>query len=335
MRLSLSIKYILKYTVWENSVAHSKRTADSKRRAVGPALAGLAVIAASCGTAASSSPSSPVSGLINAVGAESVYANVISQIGGSYVHVDSIENNPNTDPHSFEASSTVAYEISRASLIVLNGAGYDGWASKMISASPDPGRKVVNVQTLLKLPNDTKNPHLWYDPSTMPSVATAVAADLSALQPANAAYFNANLAVFRASLQPWYAQIAKFKANYPNTAVAVSEPVADYLLLAAGCDIKTPFSLQAAVMGGIDPSPQDVTLQDYLFSKHQVKVFVENQQVTDTLTQSFQNLAKKNGIPIVGAYETMPTNYNYQTWMMAETAALEKAVADNLSTTKL
>ncbi|TAN30379.1 MAG: cation ABC transporter substrate-binding protein [Actinomycetota bacterium] len=313
-------------------MTHPKGTATPNRAAVGGVLAGLAVLAASCGTPASTSPSST---LISAVGAESVYANVIAQIGGSYVHVDSIQNNPNTDPHSFEASSALAREISSADLIVRNGAGYDDWASKMIAASPNPLRKVVNVQTLLKLPDNIKNPHLWYNPNTMPSVAKAVATDLSVLQPSNASYFSANLAAFNASLQPWKAEIAKFRTDYANTPVAVSEPVADYLLQAAGCEIKTPFSLEAAIMGGGDPSPQDVTLQDNLFSNHQVKVFVYNQQVTDTLTQSFQNLAKKNGIPIIGVYETMPTNYNYQSWMMAETVALEKAVADNLSTTKL
>ena len=100
-----------------------------------------------------------------------------------------------------------------------------------------PGRRAARsstVQHLLGLPDSTPNPHLWYKPSTMPAVAKAVAADLSALQPAHAAYFAARAAAFDASLQPWYQAIAQFRAAYPGTPVATTEPVGDYLLQAAG-----------------------------------------------------------------------------------------------------
>jgi zinc/manganese transport system substrate-binding protein len=132
------------------------------------------------------------------------------------------------------------------------------------------------------------------------------------------------------------AAIASFKANYGGTPVAVTEPVADYMLQAVGTKILTPFSLQAAIMNGTDPSPQDAATQNRLFTGHRVKVFVYNQQVTDQLTQSFLALAKKNGIPVVGVYETMPVpGYNYQSWMVAEVDALQKAVADKVSTVTL
>jgi zinc/manganese transport system substrate-binding protein len=34
-------------------------------------------------------------------------------------------SNPNTDPHTFEASPAVAREIGAARLVVQNGVGYD------------------------------------------------------------------------------------------------------------------------------------------------------------------------------------------------------------------
>jgi zinc/manganese transport system substrate-binding protein len=108
------------------------------------------------------------------------------------------------------------------------------------------------------------------------------------------------------------------------------------MLEAAGTVDETPFPLQADIMNGVDPAPQAVTFQDSLFSKHLIKVFVYNQQVTDSLTASFLADAKKNGIPVVGVYETMPTpGYDYQSWMLAEVSALQKAVADKVSTQKL
>ena len=113
--------------------------------------------------------------VVNVVGVENEYADIVSQIGGKFVKVVAIETNPNTDPHTFEASPSVAKEIAAAQLIVVNGVGYDAWADKIMSASPKPNRKVINVQKLLGLPDDTENPHLWYDPKTMPAVAKAVA----------------------------------------------------------------------------------------------------------------------------------------------------------------
>ena len=155
-------------------------------------------------------------------------------------------------------------------------------------------------------------------------------------QPAHAAYFKANAARFTASLAPWNQALAQFKARYPDTPVATTEPVADYLLQAAGTNNMTPWAFQADVMNGTDPSAQDVAVQKSLFTDHKVKIFLYNQQVTDSLTESYIKLAHDNGIPVVGVYETMPTpGYDYQSWMLAEVRAMDKALASKTSTEHL
>lgn len=273
--------------------------------------------------------------MIVAVGAENQYANVISQIGGGYVQATAVERNPNTDPHTFEASPSVARAVGTAQLVVQNGIGYDAFMNKIEDATPDPARKVIIVQQLLGLPDSTPNPHLWYLPAAMPAVARAVAAALTALQPAHAAYFRGRQRAFDASLRPWYRALAQLRADFPRTPVATTEPVSNYLLQAAGTENLTPAGLQANIMNGVDPAPQDVQLQERLFARHQVRAFVYNQQVTDSLTQSFVSMARRNGVPVVGVYETMPARYDYQSWMLAETRALRRAIAARISTEKL
>jgi zinc/manganese transport system substrate-binding protein len=301
-------------------------------RLLAAAVAVLAVSA--CSPGGTGDPSDP--GAIVAVGAENQYADVISQVGGKYVSATAIMSNPNTDPHTFEASPQVARELSSAQLVVQNGVGYDSFMNTILDAAPAASREVINVQQLLGLPDSTQNPHLWYKPGTMATVANAVAGDLARIQPAHAAYFKANAATFINSLSTWLNAISAFKAKYPDTPVATTEPVADYLLEAAGTDNLTPWALQADIMNGTDPSAQDVATQRSLFTEHKVKVFVYNQQVTDSLTESFIQLAQQNGIPVVGVYETMPTpGYDYQSWMTAEVNALEKAVASKISTEHL
>ena len=297
---------------------------------------GAALLASACSSAVATGPSSGAGGKIAAIGAENEYASVIQQVGGKYVQASAIMSNPNTDPHAFEASSSVAREVSNAQLVVQNGAGYDTFMNTIEKAVPDSGLKIIEVQNLLGLPDSTPNPHLWYKPSTMPAVANAIAADLAAIQPAHASYFRANARAFINSLATWNQAIASFRAKYPNTPVAVTEPVADYMLQAAGTDIMTPFPFQADIMNGVDPSAQDTTLERSLFTQHKVKVFLYNQQVTDSLTESFISLAKENAVPVVGVYETMPVpGYDYQSWMLTEVQDLQKAVAGKTSTEHL
>lgn len=308
------------------------------RRLVPRAVGGLAValvvagVTAGCG----GDPGTTSSGQIRAIGAENEYADVLSQIGGKYVAVSSILDNPNTDPHTFELSPRVAERVSRAELIVQNGVGYDTFMDKMESATPNSKRQVIVAQDVLGLKANTPNPHLWYDPNTMPAVAQAIAKDLAQLQPRHKAYFQAALARFDNSLAPLRKAIAAFRAKDAGTPVATTEPVADYLLQAIGLKNRTPWSFRADIMNGVDPTPQDISLVKGLFTKHKVKAFCYNQQVVDSLTTSIRQTALGAGVPVVGVYETMPApGYHFQSWMMAEVNAIKKAITDKTSTEHL
>jgi zinc/manganese transport system substrate-binding protein len=297
---------------------------------LGTALAGLTLVA--CGTTAAVAPK----GVIRAVGAENEYANVLSQIGGRYVSVATILQNPNTDPHAFEASTKVAKAVSAAQIVVQNGLGYDTFMNDIEAATPNSRRIIIDVQNVLRLPSSTPNPHLWYEPIAMSDVAQVMARDLSKLEPEHTSYFSQHLKTFDASLSNLKNAIEEVKAKYRGINVAVTEPVADYLLHAMDLDIVTPFVFQADIMNGVDPSPEDISLEDGFFSKHDVRLFVYNQQVVDSLTNSLRENASAAKIPIVGVYETMPTpGYTYQTWMMAEVNAIVRALATGKSTEAL
>jgi zinc/manganese transport system substrate-binding protein len=294
------------------------------------------VFGASLLAGCTSSLAAASNGKIVAVGAENEYADVIQQVGGKYVQASAIMSNPNTDPHTFEASAATGRLVNASQLVVQNGLGYDTFMDTIENAVPDSSRHVIVVQKLLGLPASTPNPHLWYKPGVMAKVAQAIAKGLGAIEPGRASYFQANAKAFTDSLTKWTSAIAAFKASYPGTPVATTEPVADYLLQAAGADNRTPWAFQADIMNGTDPSAQDVAIERGLFTKHQVKVFLYNQQVTDSLTESFIALARANNIPVVGVYETMPEpGYRYQSWMLAEVRALRAAVTDHVSSEHL
>ena len=299
------------------------------------ATAAASLLAAACSASSATSTATAKTGTVVAVGAENEYANVISQIGGKYVRVTAIESNPNTDPHSFEASASVSEVVGAAELVVQNGIGYDSYMDSIEKGSPNSdaqGRQRAAPAAAARL-----------HPEPAPVVLAGHHArrgqghrgDLAQLRPAHRAYFQARLRAFDASLRPWLAAIARFKAAYAGTTVATTEPVGDYLLQAMGTRNLTPFGLQADIMNGVDLPPQYVTLQDKLFEQHKVKVFIYNQQVVDSVTEAFLADAHRAGIPVVGVYETMPTGFSYQSWMLAEVHALQKAITGKVSTEKL
>jgi zinc/manganese transport system substrate-binding protein len=297
---------------------------------------GVGLLVATLVLSACNAPATTSGATLRAVGAENQYANVIAQIGGRFVSVDAVMSNPNTDPHTFEVSTSVAQEIASAQLVVQNGAGYDTFMNQLESSAPTSSRDVIDVQKLEGVSVKATNPHLWYNPATMSAVATVVAHDLSTLTPKHAAYFTRRLHAFQASMQRLDSAIKAFRSRYAGAKVATTEPVADYLLRALGLDDVTPFRFQADIMNGVDPSPEDIAYQQNLLTSHHALVLCYNEQVSSTVTVAMRSLAASSHVPVVAFYETMPTpGFDYQTWMLAEIAALSKALTSHLSTKEL
>jgi zinc/manganese transport system substrate-binding protein len=123
-------------------------------------------------------------GKISVVAAENFYGDVARQIGGDDVTVASIMNNPDQDPHLFETTPSTVRQIAAAQVVILNGADYDPWMDKLLKASPKADRTAIVVADLVgKKAGD--NPHLWYDPGTMPAAAKALAEAFAKADPAH------------------------------------------------------------------------------------------------------------------------------------------------------
>ena len=298
------------------------------RRSLGTVFLLMVVGVAPVACTAGNSPSpSAGTGTIAVMGTENFYADLLTEIGGSHVHATSLLNDPNADPHAFETNPQDAALVADARLVIVNGVGYDDFMQQLLGAAPDPTRVVINVQQLLGVGDDV-NVHIWYDPGTMPKVAQAAAAALGKLDPANAAYYDANEQAYVASLKPLTDEIALLKGTYSGAPVAFTEPVAGYLAAAIGLHVLTPEAFQKAIEEGTDPAPADVAAEQDLLTGKKVKVLLYNSQVTSPITQQVHDLAVQNGVPVVGVAETMPTAYqHYVDWQLAQMQALQAALA--------
>jgi zinc/manganese transport system substrate-binding protein len=299
------------------------------------AVTGLAACSASP-TLGSAAPTTPDLGgpspagtaaPIAVLGTENFYADLLAQIGGARVMATSLLNDPNADPHAFESNPQDAALVADARLVIVNGFGYDGFMDKLLAASPNPSRMVVNVQQILGAA-DGSNAHIWYDPATMPAVAAKVTTALDAIDPTNAFYFDAREAFYLDSLKPLAAKIAEMTTRFSGAPVAFTEPVAGYLAAAIGLQVLTPEGFQKSIEDGTDPAPADVAAETDLLTGKKVRVLLYNSQITTPITSQMHDLAVANGIPVVGVAETIPPAYSdYVSWQLAQMNQLEQALA--------
>jgi zinc/manganese transport system substrate-binding protein len=282
-------------------------------------LAGLAMLTIFvAGVWGCGSVSAAPSGMIVAVAGENFYGDLVARIGGDRVAVTSLISDPAVDPHTYESSPQNAETVADATLVVENGLGYDAFIDHLLAASPRSDRKVVSAQQLLGKP-DASNPHLWYDPATMPLVARAVADALEQIEPDSRAIFEANLTSYLDSFAPLTARIAVVKARFAGTAVAYTEPVPGYLVAALGLREITPAGFARAIEDGTDPAPIDVADMQDLFTAHKVALLLYNSQATSPVTESIKSLADDAGVPVVGVSETIPKQgQGYVDWQLAQ-----------------
>lgn len=261
---------------------------------------------------------------ITIVAAENFYGDVAAQIGGANVKVTSILNNPDQDPHLFEASASVARAISAARIVVYSGIDYDPWMEKLLGAARSSQRKAIVVADLIgKKAGD--NPHVWYDLAAMQAFAKAFADDLEAEDPARKADYQSRLAQFQRSLQPIAAQIKELRARLAGTPVTATEPVFGYMLDALGM-VSRNQKFQLAVMNNTEPSASDVAGFENDLKHHRVRLLIYNSQASDPVAERMLKLAKESDVPVVGATETEPPGKNYQAWMAGELDAVAHAV---------
>jgi zinc/manganese transport system substrate-binding protein len=259
------------------------------------------------------------------VAAENVYGDIARQIGGSQAAVTSILNNADQDPHLFEASPAVARQLADARIVILNGADYDHWVEKLLKVAPRPERIVINVATVTGSKPGV-NPHLWYDPATMPKLASAVADALAKADPAHAADYKARLATTLASLTQVEARVQAMRAKYKGQPVTATEPVFGPMADALGLEMRNQ-RFQTAVMNETEPSARDIAAFEDDLKRRRVKALIYNAQVSEQLTKRLLAVAKKAKVPVVAVTETQPAGVSFTDWMLSQLSALDKALA--------
>jgi zinc/manganese transport system substrate-binding protein len=291
------------------------------------ALLGVVTLTA-CATSSASPGSRLGSGKALTVAASiNAWGSMLSQLGGDKVHETSIVSRPNTDPHDYEPTPADGRTIAASRLFVENGIGYDSWAAKAVAASGDSTRMVIDVGRLVGVA-EGGNPHRWYSPTDVETVANAITADLKMVDPADATYFDAQRQTFEnTGLATYHQLVHDIKTKYSGTPVGASESIFAPLSEALGLDLLTPPSFLKDISEGTDPSAADKATIDHQISTKLIKVYVFNRQNSTPDVAAQVAAAKSAGIPVTTITETLsPVGMSFQDWQSAQLRALETAL---------
>lgn len=262
------------------------------------------------------------------VAVQPVYAAIAARIAGGNARITTLLTNPAQDAHDYEPTAAAARALADADIVILNGAGYDAWAEKIIAASPSATRHEIVLAALMHR-GPGANPHLWFNPRAIPALAAALSVTLASAAPDQAAAVFERRDRLLSDLAPVLARIGALREQFIGVPVTASEPVAGELTDAIGLDMRNP-ALQAAIQNDNEPAPGDIAAMDADLRGGLVRVLILNTQHSGGITQHLRDLARQGGVPVVEVGEQQPAGlaagHEYESWTMALLDRLEAAL---------
>ncbi len=259
------------------------------------------------------------------VAAENVWGSIAAQLAGNRATVRSILVNPATDPHSYEPTPSDARAIAGAKVVIVNGIGYDDWASHLIAADGSGGQTVVSAGDVLGL-SQGDNPHQWYSPSAVRKVVAAITAAYTRTDPEDAGYFELQRGRFETEALARYDSLrAEIRRRFAGVPVGYSESIFAPLGASLGLRLLTPPGFAKAIAEGGDVSLQDQRTVERQLRGRLVKVWVENTQNVTPEVEQLTSLARTERIPVATVTETLsPATLDFEQWQVVE---LERLIA--------
>jgi zinc/manganese transport system substrate-binding protein len=279
---------------------------------------------AGCGGASSTGSG----GKLNVVAAEDFWGSIAEQLGGDRVEVTSIVTSPAADPHDYEPTAEDARTLAGAQMSIVNGIGYDEWASKLLGANPEPERVELTVGDVLGLTSGD-NPHQWYSPASVQKVIERITVDFKQADPGNDSYFDRQRRAFETEgLAEYHGLIAKIKAGYAGTPVGASESILEPLAPSLGLKLITPKGFMDAISEGTEPTPADKATTDRQIADRQIAVWVYNSQNATPDVQRLNDAARAARTRIATVTETLtPEGSSFEAWQVRELEGLRAALA--------
>ncbi|MGV1037832.1 MAG: metal ABC transporter solute-binding protein, Zn/Mn family [Candidatus Nanopelagicales bacterium] len=277
------------------------------------------------GTAQTSAPACPVSP-IEVVVTTNVWGSVADQLAGTCANLNVVITSPTADPHGFEPTAATSAAFAGAKLVVMNGLGYDSWATKITESLGSSAPPVLDLGSAVGL-KPGANPHIWYSPDYVERSAKAITEQLSNALPTAKEYFATQAVTFEQALAPYREEVAKIRAAHAGTKIGATETIFVYMADATGLQITTPPGFMRASADDSEPSASDVATFRQQLSNGTDSALIFNAQTAGGLPAQMRATAEQNNVPVVTVTETLtPEGDTFQAWQLRQLQALNSAL---------
>ena len=274
-------------------------------------------------------------GVVKVLATTNVWGDIAKQLGGDWVEVTVILDDPMQDPHSYEASARDQLAVNDAELIVLNGGGYDDFIYSLVQSAESV--KIL-VEAVPKLDStgeseshaeshDHANEHVWYDFDSVGEFAVSFVAALNDIRPEAFEDVNKNFDAFKLELENLETRLGGLAGHSLGLGVVATEGVGNLLLEHAGFENLTPEALADAIEEETEVPPAALAEAETLIKNNLVSILVTNSQVEDQVSERLRKLAEAEGVPVVQLSELIPeAGLNYFDWMNQVLDQIQEAV---------
>ena len=254
------------------------------------------------------------------VAAFSVLADMVDRVGGPKVSVVTLVG-PGQDPHSYRPTPNDLRTLAKSKLELENGAGFEGWLERLITASGFEGVLVNATEGLaLRAPSSTEgtgvrvgevaragtlarqvrgrsefDPHAWQDPHLGMQYVGNIESGFVAADPANASGYRRRAAAYRDEIGATYVALARTIDAVPETQRRIVVPHAGFGYLARAFHV-TAFSPGGRAAHGEISAARLAELARRVRAGAARAIFLE----PSTNPRIVRQLARETGVPIGG-----------------------------------
>jgi len=284
----------------------------------------------------SSSPSvtrTGPTGVVKVLATTNVWGDIAKQLGGDWVEVTVILDDPMQDPHSYEASARDQLAVNDAEIIVMNGGGYDDFMTTLIQSADEAKHVQMAVPTAESTgesdihAHSHDNEHVWYDFDSVDYFSQGFVAALTGVRPESFTDVTKNYDAFKVELDNLQVRLEGLAGHSLGLGVLATEGVGNLLLEHAGFENLTPEALADAIEEETEVPPAALAKAETLIKNNLVAILVTNAQVEDQVSERLRKLAEAEGVPVVQFSELIPeADMNYFDWMNQVIDQVQEAV---------
>ena len=274
-------------------------------------------------------------GVVKVLATTNAWGDIAKQLGGDWVEVTVILDDPMQDPHSYEASARDQLAVNDAELIVMNGGGYDEFMHILVD-SAETARLVVEAVPEVESTGETEshadshdhaNEHVWYDFHSVEDFSAAFVAALTDIRPESFTDVNKNFDTFKIELDNLETRLEGLAGHSLGLGVLATEGVGNLLLEHAGFENLTPEALADAIEEETEVPPAALAQAETLIKNNLGAILITNAQVEDQVSERLRKLAEAEGVPVVQLSELIPeAGMNYFDWMNQVLDQIQEAV---------